>query len=203
MSTVSWLIPSSHLVVVPLQTALCHSLQPYEVRSGPSLPIMSARVSIDTCAWYKSAILRPRMASTRRPGFPIRGGRPPSRQARLCWKFGSASPTHVPATIACFRDILQQILQPTMGRPPPYESSPKGLPQRTKLFFRSMTLALGACLIPDEQRGFGPARHDCSVPHDSGRQQGWTRSPQGLFCRQDQCSLTNSYVDNNSSLISE
>jgi hypothetical protein len=122
--------------------ALRHSLLPYEVRLGPSLPTMSARVSINTCAWSKSAILRPRMASTRRTGFPRSRGQPPSRQARLCWKFGSASPTHVSATIACFRDILQQILLPTRGRPPPYESSSSGLPQRTKLFFRSMTLAL-------------------------------------------------------------
>jgi hypothetical protein len=50
----------------------------------------AARVSIDTCAWSTSAILRPRMASTRRPGFPRRRGRPPSRQARLCWKICSA-----------------------------------------------------------------------------------------------------------------
>jgi hypothetical protein len=142
MSTVNWLIPPSHLVVVPLQVALRHSLLPYEVRPGPFLPTMSARVSIDTCAWSTSAILRPIMASTRRPGFPRRRGRPPSRQARLCWKIGSASQTHVPATIACFRDILQQILLPTRGRPPAYESSSSGLPQRTKLFFRSMTLAL-------------------------------------------------------------
>jgi hypothetical protein len=89
-----------------------------------------------------SAILRPRMASTRRPGFPRRRGRHPSRQARLFWKIGSASPTHVAATISCFRDILQQIVLPTMGRPPPYESSSTGLPQRTKMFFRSMMLAL-------------------------------------------------------------
>jgi hypothetical protein len=142
MSTVSWIIPPSHLVVVPFQVALRHSLLPYEVRLGPSLPTMSARVSINTCAWSKSAILRPRMASTRRTGFPRSRDQPPSRQARLCWKFGSASPTHVYATIACFRDILQQIVLPTRGRPPPYESSSSGLPQRTKLFFRSMTLAL-------------------------------------------------------------
>jgi hypothetical protein len=142
MSTVSWLIPLSHLVVVPLQVALRHSLLPYEVRPGPSLPTMSARMSIDTCAWSTSAILRPRMASTRRPDFPRRRGRPPSSQARFCCKIGSASPTHVPATIACFRDILQQIVLPTRGRPPPYESSSSGLPQRTKLFIRSMTLAL-------------------------------------------------------------
>jgi hypothetical protein len=32
MSTVSWLIPLSHLVVVPLQVALRHSLLPSEVR---------------------------------------------------------------------------------------------------------------------------------------------------------------------------
>jgi hypothetical protein len=57
-------------------------------------------------------------------------------------KIGSASPSHVPATIACFRDILQQIALLTRGRPPPYESSSSGLAQRTKLFFRSMTLAL-------------------------------------------------------------
>jgi hypothetical protein len=75
MSTVSWLIPSSHLVVVPLQVARRHSLLPYEVRPGPSLPTISARVSIDTCAWCTSAILRPRMASTRRPRFPRRRGR--------------------------------------------------------------------------------------------------------------------------------
>jgi hypothetical protein len=142
MSTVSWLIPPSHLVVVSLQVALRHSLLPYEVRPGPSLPTMSARVSIETCAWSTSAILRLRMASTRRPGFPRRRGRPICRQARLCWKIGSASPTHVPATIACFWDILQQIVLPTRGRPPPYESSSSGLPQCTKLFFRSMTLAL-------------------------------------------------------------
>jgi hypothetical protein len=74
--------------------------------------------------------------------FPKKLGRPPSRQARLCWKIGSASPTHVPATIACFRDILQQIVLPTRGNPPPYESSSSGVPQRTKLFLRSMTLAL-------------------------------------------------------------
>jgi hypothetical protein len=142
MSTVSWLIPPSHLVVVPLQVALRHSLLPYKVRPGPSLPTMSARVSIDACAWSTSAILRPIMASTRRPGFPRRRGRPPSRQARLFWKIGSASPTQVPATISCFRDILQQIVLPTRGKPPPYESSLSGFPQRTKLFFRSMTLAL-------------------------------------------------------------
>jgi hypothetical protein len=79
MSTVSWLVPPSHLVVVPLQVALRHSLLPYGVRRGPSLPTMSARVSIDTCAWSTSAILRPRMASTRRPGFPRRRGRPPKQ----------------------------------------------------------------------------------------------------------------------------
>jgi hypothetical protein len=134
MSTVSWLIPPSHLVVVPLQVAPRHSLLSYEVRRGPSLLSMSARVSIETCAWSTSAILRPRITSTRRPGFPRRRGRLPSRQIRLCWKIGSASPTHVPATIACFRDILQQIV--------PYESSSSGLPQRTNMFFRSMTLAL-------------------------------------------------------------
>jgi hypothetical protein len=82
MSTVSWLIPPSHLVVVPLQVALRHNLLPYEVRPGPSLPTMFARVSIDTCAWSTSAILRPRMASTRRPGCPRRRDRPPSRQAK-------------------------------------------------------------------------------------------------------------------------
>jgi hypothetical protein len=142
MSTVNWLITPSHLVVVPLQVALRHSLLPYEVRPGPSLPTMSARVSIVTCAWSTSAILLPRMASTRRPDFPRRRGRPPSRQAILCWKIGSASPTHVPATIACFRDILQQIVLPTRGRPSPYESSSSGLPQRTKLFFRGIKLAL-------------------------------------------------------------
>jgi hypothetical protein len=37
---------------------------------------------------------------------------------------------------------MQKIVLPTRGRPPPYESSSSGLPQRTKLFFRSMTLAL-------------------------------------------------------------
>jgi hypothetical protein len=116
MSTVYWLIPHSHLVVVPLQVALRHSLLPYEIRPGPSLPAMSARVSIDMCAWSISAILRPRMASTRRPDFPRRRGRPSRRQARLCWKIGSASPTHVPATIACFQDILQQIVLRTMGQ---------------------------------------------------------------------------------------
>jgi hypothetical protein len=142
MSTVSWLVPPSHLVVIPLQVALSHSLLPYEVYPGPSLPTMSARVSIDTCAWSTSAIIRPRMASTRSPIFSRRRGRTPSRQAILFWKIGSASPTHVPAIIACFRDILQQILLPTRGRPPPYASSFSGLPQRTKLFFRSMTLAL-------------------------------------------------------------
>jgi hypothetical protein len=72
MSTVNWLIPPSHLVVVPLQVALGHSLLPCEVRPGLSLPTMSARVSIDTCAWSTLAILRPRMASTRSPGFPRR-----------------------------------------------------------------------------------------------------------------------------------
>jgi hypothetical protein len=36
------------------------------------------------------------------------------------------------------------------GRPPPYESSSSGLPQRTKLFFRSMTLALQC--VPDTGR---------------------------------------------------
>jgi hypothetical protein len=142
MSTVNWLIPPSHLVVVLLQEALRHSHLPYEVRPGPSQPTMSARVSIDTHTWSTSTILRPRMASTRRPGFLIIRGEPLSRQARLCWKIGSASPTHVPATIACFQDILQQILLPTRGRPPPNESSSSGLPQRTKLLFRSMTLAL-------------------------------------------------------------
>jgi hypothetical protein len=142
MSTVNWIITPSHLVVVPLQVALRHSLLPFEVHPGPSLPTMSARVSIDTCAWFTSAILRPRMASTRRPGFPRRRGRPSSRQARLCWKIGNASPTHVPATISCFRDILQQIVLPTRDRPPPYKSSSSGLPQRTNLFFRGMTFAL-------------------------------------------------------------
>jgi hypothetical protein len=142
MSTVSWLVPPSHLVVVPLQVARRHSLLPYEVLPGPFLSTMSARVSIDTCVWSTSAILRPKMASTRRSGFSRRRGRPPSRQARLCWKIGSTSSTHVPATIACFRDILQQIVLPTRGRPPPYESSSSGLSQHTKLFFRSMTLAL-------------------------------------------------------------
>jgi hypothetical protein len=85
-------------------------------------------------------------ASTRRPGFPRRKGRTPSRQARLCWKIGSASPTHVPATIAFFRDILQQTVLPTRSRPPPYESSSSGFPHGTKLFFRSMTLALQCVL---------------------------------------------------------
>jgi hypothetical protein len=89
-------------------------------------------------------------ASTRRPGFLRRRGRPPSRQARLCWKIGSASPTHVPATIACFRDILQQIVLPARGRPPSYASSSCGLPQRTKLIFRNMTLALQC--VPDTVR---------------------------------------------------
>jgi hypothetical protein len=146
MSTVNWLIPPSHLVVVPLQVALRHSLLPYEVRPGPSLPTMSARVSIDTCAWSTLAILRPRMASNRRPDFPRGRRRPPSRQAILCWKIGSASPTHVPATITCFPDILQQITLSKRGRPLPYESSSSGLPQHTKLFFRGMTLAL-QCVI--------------------------------------------------------
>jgi hypothetical protein len=68
MSTVSWLIPPSHLVIVPVEVAVRHSLLPYEVRPGPSLPTMSARVSIDTCAWSTSAIQRPRRASTSRPG---------------------------------------------------------------------------------------------------------------------------------------
>jgi hypothetical protein len=134
-----------------IQVTLRHSLLPYEVRPGPSLPTMSARVSIGTCAWSTSAILRPRMASTMRPGFPRRRGRPRSRQARLCWKIGGASPTHAPATIDCFRDILQQIVLPTRGRPPPYESYSSGLPQLTKLFFRGMTLAL-QCLVPGTGR---------------------------------------------------
>jgi hypothetical protein len=101
------------------------------------------------------------MASTRRPGFPRRRGRPPSRQARLCWKIGSASPTHVPATIACFRDKFQQIVLPTRCRPPPYESSSSGLPQRTKLFFRSMTLALQC--VPGTTNGVDFGRHDTNV----------------------------------------
>jgi hypothetical protein len=164
MSIVSWLIPLSHFVVVPLQVALRHGLLPYEVRPGPSLPTMSARVSIDTCAWSTSAILRPRMASTRRPGFPRKRGRPPSRQARLCWKVGSASPTHVPATIACFRDIFQQIVLPTRGRPPPYESSSSDLPQRTNLFFRSLTLAL-QCVPGTGRTALTSA--ECSVPHEA------------------------------------
>jgi hypothetical protein len=172
MSTVSLLIPPSHLVVVPFQVALRLSLLPYEVRPGPSLPKMSARVSINTCAWSTSAIRRPRMASTRRPGFPRRRGRSPSRQARLCWKIGSASPTHFPATIAYFRDILQQIVIPTRDRPPPYASSSSGLPQRTNLFFRSMTLALQCVPGTEERRGLRPARRECSVSHDSGGQQG-------------------------------
>jgi hypothetical protein len=144
MSTVSWIIPPSHLVVVPflVHVALRRSLLPYDVRPGPSLPTMSARVSIDTRAWSKSAIRRPRMASTRRPGTPRRRDRLPSRQARLYWKIGSTSPTQVPATIAYFRDIFQQILLPTRGGPPPYASSSSGLPQRTNLFFRSTILAL-------------------------------------------------------------
>jgi hypothetical protein len=142
MSTVNWLIPLSHLVVVPLQVALRHSLLPYEVRPGPSLPTISARASIDTYLWSTSEILRPRMASTRRPSLPRRRGRPPSRQVKLCCKIGSANPTHIPATIACFRDILQQIALPIRGRPPLHESSSGGLPKRTKMFFRSMTLAL-------------------------------------------------------------
>jgi hypothetical protein len=74
--------------------------------------------------------------------FPKKKRSTPSKQVRLCWKIGSASPTHVPATIDCFRDILQQIVLPTRGSPPPYASSSSGLPQRTKLFFRNMTLAL-------------------------------------------------------------
>jgi hypothetical protein len=37
---------------------------------------------------------------------------------------------------------IAQIIPPTRCRPPPYESSSIGLPQRTKLFVRSMTLAL-------------------------------------------------------------
>jgi hypothetical protein len=149
MSTVNWLISPSHLVVVPLQVALRHSLLPYEVRPETSLPTMSARVSIDMYAWSTSAIQRPRMVSTRRPVFP-RIGRPPNRQARLFWKNGRASPTHVPATIACFRDILQKILLPNRGRPPPYASSSSGLPQRTKLLYRSMKLALQ--LVPGTGR---------------------------------------------------
>jgi hypothetical protein len=76
MSTASWLILPFHLVVVPLQVALRHCLLLYEVHPGPSLPSMSARVSIDSCAWSTSAILRPRMASPRRPGFPRRRGSP-------------------------------------------------------------------------------------------------------------------------------
>jgi hypothetical protein len=55
-------------------------------------------------------------ASTRRPGFPRRRGLPPSKQARLCWKIGSANPTHFPATIDCLQDILQKIVLPTRGR---------------------------------------------------------------------------------------
>jgi hypothetical protein len=82
MSTVSWLRPPSHLVVVPFQMARRHSLLPYEVRPGPSRPAMSALISIVTSAWPTSAICRPRMESTRRPGSPRRRGRPPSRQAR-------------------------------------------------------------------------------------------------------------------------
>jgi hypothetical protein len=76
MSTVSWIIPPSHLVIVPLQVALRHSLLPYEVRPEPSQPTMSARVSINTGPWSTSAIRRPNMASTRRPGSPRRRGRP-------------------------------------------------------------------------------------------------------------------------------
>jgi hypothetical protein len=49
----------SHLVVEPFQVALRHSLLPYEVRSGPSQPTMSARVSIVSCASSTSAIRRP------------------------------------------------------------------------------------------------------------------------------------------------
>jgi hypothetical protein len=41
---------------------------------------------------------------------------------------------------------MQQIVLPTRGRPPPYESFSSGLPQRTKVFFRSMTLALQCVL---------------------------------------------------------
>jgi hypothetical protein len=126
---------------------------------------MSARVTINTCAWSTSAIRRPIMASIRRPGSPRRRGRPPSRQASLCCKIGSASPTVVPATIPCFRDILQQIVLPTGGRRPPYAPSSSGLPQSTKLFFRSMTLSMqSACLVPDELRGLRWTRCECCVP---------------------------------------
>jgi hypothetical protein len=142
MSTVSWLFPPSHLVVVSLQEALRYSLLPYKIHPEPSLPTMSARVSIDTCACSTLAILRPRMTSTRRPGFPRRRRQTSSKRATLCCKIGSASTTHDPATIACLRDILQRILLPTRGRPPPCASSSSGLPQHTKLFFRCMTLAL-------------------------------------------------------------
>jgi hypothetical protein len=45
-------------------------------------------------------------------------------------------------TFSCFRNILQKIELPTRGRPLPYESPSSGLPQRTKLLFRSMALAL-------------------------------------------------------------
>jgi hypothetical protein len=96
----------------------------------------------DRSAAAAAAVRAQDTAATRRPGIPRRRGRPPSRQARLCRKIGSASPTHVLDTIACFRDVLQQIVLPIRGRPPPHASSSSGLSQRTKLFFRSKTLAL-------------------------------------------------------------
>jgi hypothetical protein len=111
-STVSWLTPPSHLVVVPFQVALRHSLLPYEIHPGPSQSTTSARVSIDTCASSTTAIRRPRMASIRRLGSPRRRALPLSRQAILCWKTGSESPAHVTATIAFFQDTLQRTILP-------------------------------------------------------------------------------------------
>jgi hypothetical protein len=53
------------------------------------------------------------------------------RKSDACFCYDCLLPVHISA------DLL-----PTRGRPPPYASSSSGLPQRTKLFFRSMTLAL-------------------------------------------------------------
>jgi hypothetical protein len=149
MSTVSWLIPPSHLVVVSLQvasiTVSCRTRSVQDVlylqcpRKGPSIRAPGPHQRFYDQEW-------------RQPGCPVSQEKrsTPKQTGQTLLENWRASPTHIPAKIACFRYILQQIVIPTRGRPTHYESSSSGLPQRTKPFFRSMTLALQC--VPDAGR---------------------------------------------------
>jgi hypothetical protein len=121
------------------------------------------------------------MASTRRPGFPRRKGRPSSRQARLFWKIGSASPTHVPATMLASGTYFNRLY---------YRQWPcRRLTRHPRVAFlnarscssEARRSLCSACLVPDERRGLRPARHEYPVPHDSSGQQGWTLARSGQF----------------------